>query len=182
MSETQGASDEPKPATGGAAGPAPAEAPITLHAQYTKDLSFEAPGAPRIFALLQQKPPEIAVAIDVRAINLQPDIYEVVLRIKAECKSGETVGFILELVYGGAFTLKVPAESLEPILLIECPRLLFPFARYIVADASRDGGFPPLLLAPVDFVAMYRDRKMAQAAQAGPATQAEPISPAKSAS
>lgn len=185
MSDSQGPSPEPAAATGGG----PAEAAITLHAQYTKDLSFEAPSTPRVFALLQQKPPEITVAIDVRAVGLQPDVYEVILRIKSECKSGDTVGFILELVYGGAFTLKVPAESLEPVLLIECPRLLFPFARYIVSDVTRDGGFPPLLIAPVDFVQMYRDRKLAQAAPGSapvnPGAAPAPVgsvSPAKSGS
>ncbi|MSO53539.1 MAG: protein-export chaperone SecB [Rhodospirillales bacterium] len=182
MSENQGPSAAAAPATGAAGGPAAAgDAPITLHVQYIKDLSFEAPGAPRVFQHFQQTPPEISVAIDVRAANLQPDVFEVVIRIHSECKSGETVGFILELVYGGTFTLKVPQDQLELVLLIECPRLLFPFARHIVADITRDGGFPPLLISPVDFVQMYRERKLA-AQQAAKAGDAAPASPAKSGS
>ena len=183
MSESQGPRATPSPATGAAGGAAPAEAPITLHLQYIKDLSFEAPGAPRVFHLLQQNPPEISVSIDVRAASLQPDVYEVVIRVHAECKAGDAVGFIVELVYGGTFTLKVPAEQLELVLLIECPRLLFPFARYIIADVTRDGGFPPLLISPVDFVQMYRERKLAAQAQATQAAaETMPVSPAKSGS
>ena len=90
---------------------------------------------------------------------MQNNVFEVVLVIKAECRTGDSVAFILELSYGGVFTLNVPQESLEAVLLVECPRLLFPFARNIVADATRDGGFPPVMIGPVDFMSMYQNRQ-----------------------
>ena len=131
---------------------------LVVNAQYTKDLSFEAPTAPGIFSMLQENPPELKINVNVNAQPMQDKVYEVELHIKAECKSGETVAFILELVYGGLFTINVPKENLRPVLLIECPRLMFPFARNILADCSRDGGFPPLMLGPVDFVRMYQEQ------------------------
>ena len=152
---------------------AQSEPPITINGQYIKDLSFEAPTAPGIFGLMQEHEPTINVNIDVNAQSMQDELFEVVLHVKADCKVGETVAFIIELIYGGLFTLKVPPEHLQPILLVECPRLLFPYVRYIVSDATRDGGFPPLLLGPVDFVAMYQKQlQQQQAAQA--AVAAEP--------
>lgn len=132
--------------------------PLSVGGQYIKDLSFEAPNTPMVFAQLQKQQPDIAVNVDVNARALQNNIYEVVLNIKAECKVGEMTAFIAELSYGGIFTINVPREHLEPLLLIECPRLIFPFARAILADATRDGGFPPLLLNMVDFVAMYQNQ------------------------
>ena len=144
----------------------PSEPPITINGQYIKDLSFEAPSAPGIFGLMQEQEPKINVNIDVNAQPFQEGIFEVVLHVKADCKVGETLAFIVELAYGGLFTLKVPPEHLQPILLVECPRLLFPYVRYIISDATRDGGFPPLLLGPVDFVAMYQHQMQQQAANA----------------
>lgn len=134
------------------------QATLVVNAQYIKDLSFEAPTAPGIFSMLQQQPPELKVNVNVNAQPMQEKVFEVELHIKAECKSGETVAFILELVYGGLFNINVPEENLRPVLLIECPRLMFPFARNILADCSRDGGFPPLMLGPVDFVRMYQEQ------------------------
>ena len=134
------------------------QAAFVVNAQYIKDLSFEAPSAPGIFSMLQQQQPEIKVNVNVNAQPMQDKVFEVELHIKAECKSGETVAFILELVYGGLFNINVPEENLKPILLIECPRLMFPFARNILADCSRDGGFPPLMLGPVDFIRMYQEQ------------------------
>lgn len=134
------------------------KAALVVNAQYTKDLSFEAPSAPGIFSMLQQNPPELKINVNVNAQPMQDKVFEVELHIKAECKSGETVAFIMELIYGGLFTINVPEENLRPVLLIECPRLMFPFARNILADCSRDGGFPPLMLGPVDFVRMYQDQ------------------------
>jgi preprotein translocase subunit SecB len=160
------AAPHPEPAPGPAAAQ-PAEPPITINGQYIKDLSFEAPTAPGIFGLMQEQEPKIDVNIDVNVQPMQEDVFEVVLHVKADCKVGETVAFIVELAYGGLFTLKVPPEHLQPVLLVECPRLLFPYVRYIISDATRDGGFPPLLLGPVDFVAMYQ--KQLQDQQAAPA-------------
>ena len=134
------------------------QAALVVNAQYIKDLSFEAPTAPGIFSMLQKQPPELKINVNVNAQPMQDKVFEVELHIKAECKSGETVAFILELVYGGLFTINVPEENLRPMLLIECPRLMFPFARNILADCSRDGGFPPLMLGPVDFVRMYQEQ------------------------
>jgi len=140
---------------------------LVINAQYIKDLSFEAPNAPQIFQLMSQHQPDISVNIDVRGQNREASLYEVDLHMKAECKCGETVAFILELIYSGVFTINVPEDQVQPVLLIECPRLLFPFARSILADATRDGGFPPLLLGPVDFVAMYQRQMEAASAGSG---------------
>ncbi len=137
---------------------APNEQPIMINAQYTKDLSFEAPGAPMIFGALGEEAPDINVTVNVGANPLQEKTFEVVLSIQAECKIKEQVGFILELEYAGVFTLNIPDEHIQPVLLIECPRLLFPFARNILADVSRDGGFPPLMLGPIDFAAMFQNQ------------------------
>ena len=166
-------SDE-KPSKSADNGPAPAETaadstapgadqqadvPLVVNGQYIKDLSFEAPTTPGIFALIQQNPPDVNINVDVKAQGMQNNVFEVVLVIKAECKTGDSVAFILELSYGGVFTINVPQESLEIMLLVECPRLLFPFARNIVADATRDGGFPPVMIGPVDFMAMFQNRQ-----------------------
>jgi preprotein translocase subunit SecB len=126
-----------------------------INAQYVKDLSFEVPGAPGVFAQLQQRPPEIAIKVDVQARNLEGNVYEVVLDTRADCKTGDAVAFILELSYAGVFTLNVAPDSLRPTLLIECPRMLFPFARQILASTTLNGGFLPLMLGPVDFAALY---------------------------
>lgn len=144
-----------KPATEDAATAAP---PIQINAQYIKDLSFEAPSTPGIFSKMQQEAPDVTINVDVNAHPLQGNLFEVQLHIRANCDVGKENAFISELVYGGLFTLNVPQEHLQPMLLIECPRLLFPFARNIVADTTRDGGFPPLMMAPVDFVAMYQNQ------------------------
>ncbi len=129
---------------------------LNVLAQYIKDLSFENPNAPRSLGPHQQQP-SINVQINVGAGNLSPTDFEVTLNI--ECKAEQTDGvlFSIELVYSGVFRIQnVPQDSLHPVVMIECPRLLFPFARQIIANAVRDGGFPPLLLDPVDFVALYR--------------------------
>ncbi|MBT3358022.1 MAG: protein-export chaperone SecB [Rhodospirillales bacterium] len=139
---------------------------LAVVAQYVKDLSFEVPGAPAVYAAQQDSQPDITVNIDVKADPVEGDMYEVVLTIHAQCDVKETAAFVCELSYGGLFTVTGPQETLQPILLIECPRLLFPFARNIVADATRDGGFPPLMLAPVDFVGMFQNQLAQQAAAA----------------
>ncbi len=160
------------PAAAAPTGPADAATgeapPLVIAAQYIKDLSFESPGAPGVFTQMAQNPPQINIKIDVKAKGVQDNTYEVSIEVNADAKTGEATAFILELVYGGLFTLNVPAEHLQPVLLIECPRLLFPFVRNIIADATRDGGFPPLLLAPVDFAGLYQNRLQQMAAQADP--------------
>jgi preprotein translocase subunit SecB len=166
-------SDQPQPgANGGAAPtptPTPATGPLVLNLQFTKDLSFEVPGAPEIFLTLRE-PPRMDIALDVQARRLREgqETYEISLQIRADAKTAQgQTAFIAELVYCGIFTLNgIPPEMLEPILLVECPRLLFPFARNILADVTRDGGFPPVLLAPIDFVQLWQSRRGAAAAGA----------------
>lgn len=161
------------------AGKGPASAPpegagapqpmLAVNSQYIKDLSFEAPSGPKALIELQKTQPTITVNLDVQATAFQdpPNAFEVAIHVKAECKIGETTGFIAELVYAGLFTINVPKEHLQPVLLIECPRLLFPFTRNILADVTRDGGFPPLLLGLVDFAGLYQARMAEQAKQQG---------------
>jgi preprotein translocase subunit SecB len=145
-------------AKGGAGGPVN----LGVIAQYVKDLSFENPGAPNTLRP-RQKPPQINISIGVQSTNLSASEFEVELKIDAKAVDGDTTLFVIELVYAGAFRLtNARQEDVQPITLIECPRLLFPFARQVLADASRNGGFPPLLLDPVDFVALYRQRIAAE--------------------
>lgn len=131
------------------------EAPqVGIIAQYVKDLSFENPHAPQIFQNEDQ--PRLDVSINVNASRISDDVYEVVLKITARAETNGQASFAVELVYGGLFGLRnVPEGALQPFLLVEAPRLIFPFARRIIADATRDGGFPPLLLEPIDFAALY---------------------------
>jgi preprotein translocase subunit SecB len=148
--------------------------PLVVNVQYIKDLSFEVPNAPEIYATLRSQP-QVAINLDVQARNLQEgqSVYEVVLAVKAEAREPVQNGgegrpvFIAELQYAGVFTLTgVPPESVEPLLLIECPRLLFPFARAVLSDVTREGGFPPVLLQPIDFVGLWQSRRQAAAAAA----------------
>ena len=143
-----------------------AQQPVTfqVNAQYIKDLSFEVPGAPQIFAALSSAAPEVNVQVNLDAQSLGSSMHEVTLRIAIEAKVQDKAAFILDLTYCGVFTVQMPDEHIQPMLMIECPRLLFPFAREIVATSVRDGGFPPLMLDPVDFVGLYRqnmERQMA---------------------
>jgi preprotein translocase subunit SecB len=138
---------------------------LNVLAQYTKDLSFENPNAPASLAPQQQQP-AINIQINVNANNVGQDDYEVALSVEGKAEGGGKVMFSFELVYAGVFRiLNVPKENLHPLVMIECPRLLFPFAREIIATAVRDGGFPPLMLDPVDFVGLYRQNMERQAAE-----------------
>lgn len=135
--------------------------PLTLNIQFTKDLSFEVPGAPGIFATLREQP-RVDLALDVQARPIQDgeNVFEVSLIIRADAKASDgTQCFIAELTYCGIFTLNVPQEHVEPVLLVECPRLLFPFARNILADVTSGGGFPPVMLNPIDFVQLWQNRR-----------------------
>ncbi|WP_160121727.1 protein-export chaperone SecB [Rhodovarius lipocyclicus] len=134
--------------------------PIVVNMQFTKDLSFEVPNAPTIFASLREAP-QVDLRLDVQARPIQEgeNVFEVALEIRADAKAGDQVCFIAELTYCGIFTITVDDQSLEPVLLVECPRLLFPFARNILADITRDGGFPPVFLQPIDFVALWQNRR-----------------------
>ncbi len=155
--------------------------PLTVNIQYVKDLSFEVPGAPEIYTTLRSQP-NVSINLDVQARRIQEghDVFEVVLQIKAEATEPQAPAtgqpangapangqvaearpvFIAELSYAGVFTLtNVPENTVEPVLLVECPRLLFPYARNILADVTRDGGFPPVLLQPIDFVSLWQSRR-----------------------
>ncbi len=151
-------------------GDAPAQPPLVVNIQYVKDLSFEVPGAPQIYTSLRAQP-QVAINLDVQARRIVEggNSYEVTLMIRAEAKdpgaqaNGQApapVVFIAELTYAGVFTLSgLPDNAVEPVLLVECPRILFPFARNILADVTRDGGFPPVLLQPIDFVQLWQARR-----------------------
>ena len=137
---------------------------ILLNAQYLKDLSFESPGVPQSL-MANQQASNVSLGIDVAVQQLDADRFEVVLNFRGEATTESGTVFLIELAYAGLFTLSgIPQDQLQPILFIEAPRLLFPFARAIVADVTRDGGFPPLLVNPVDFVDMFR-RRLAAAQQ-----------------
>ena len=132
-----------------------------LITQYIKDLSFENPNAPAIYQ--NQTPPQIDVQFNIGTAQIGDEVHEVVLKIEAKAQVGESVGFIVDLSYAGLFGLRnIPAEHVQPFLLGEAPRLLFPFARRVLADAVRDGGFPPLLLDPIDFGGLYMQQLEAQ--------------------
>jgi len=134
---------------------------LSIAAQYVKDQSFENPGAPAALSR-GAKPPAIAVGIDVQVRRGAEPNYEVELKISVHARQEEATVFLAELLYGGVFQLiNIPADTLQPVLLIECPRLLFPFARRIIADMTRDGGYAPLMLDNIDFSQLYRQR-MAQ--------------------
>ena len=154
--------------TNGNGAPAEAGAPPQLNvlAQYTKDLSFENPNAPTSLAP-QPQPPQINIQINVGVNNVGQNEYEVVLSVEGKADNAGKMIFSFELAYAGVFRIaNVPQENLHPLIMIECPRLLFPFAREIIATAVRDGGFPPLMLDPVDFVGLYQQNMQRQAAAA----------------
>ena len=133
---------------------------VQIIAQYVKDLSFEAPGLPAML-LGMTTPPAITVDIDVKVNKTDQDgVFTVELTIKANATAGEDKKtlFICELVYGGLVAMNVPKEHLEPMLLVEIPLLLFPYARAIISNITRDAGLPPLQVNPIDFAALYRQR------------------------
>ena len=135
---------------------------IQINAQYIKDLSFESPRAPMV--LQEEAQPAIEVSVDVKAHRLAEKSFEVVLSASADAKTDSGQVFLVELTYAGVFTLDgVNEQQVAPILLVECPRLLFPFARAIIADATRDGGFPPLMIQPVDFARLFTENQNASA-------------------
>jgi preprotein translocase subunit SecB len=145
--------------------------PLVVNIQYVKDLSFEVPGAPAVFTQLKANPTvNINLDVQARRITDGQNVFEVSLVIRAEAHeppaadgtpaANTTAVFVAELTYAGVFTLSnLPENAIEPVLLVECPRVLFPFARYILAEVTRDGGFPPVLLQPIDFVALWQSRR-----------------------
>ena len=147
-----------------------AQPSLNVLTQYVKDLSFENPNAPR--SLTQQPAqPKINIQINVNAKPLAETEFEVELKIEGRAELPSTFLFGFDLLYAGIFRIQnVPQENIHALIMIECPRLLFPFARAIIADAVRNGGFPPLMIDPVDFVSLYRQRMAEQEPQAVPPT------------
>jgi preprotein translocase subunit SecB len=159
--------------TNGGPEPQMAMPQIGVLTQYVKDFSFENPNAPRSLTPSPQQP-TIGIQINVEAAPVGQTDFEVTLRLEGKAESQGMLLYSFELVFAGMFRIvNVPADSLQPFVLIECPRLLFPFAREIVASAVGNGGFQPLLLNPIDFVDLYRQRLAA--AQASAASQ--PLNP-----
>ena len=145
---------------GSAAAPRPM---LTIGAQYIKDLSFENPLGPEGLAKLTQNP-KVEVEVNTSARLLAEDAYEVALFIRAEAQSGDSTAFIVELTYAGIVIVgEVAEEDVQPLVLIEGPRHLFPFARSVVANVTRDGGFPPMMIEPIDFAALYMENDTARA-------------------
>jgi preprotein translocase subunit SecB len=165
-----------------------------VNIQYVKDLSFEVPGAPQIFSQLHAQP-QVNINLDVQARRVQEgqNVFEVALVIRAEAHEAPATGdagpagngaagttpptvFVAELTYAGVFTLNgLPENAVEPVLLVECPRILFPFARNILSDVTRDGGFPPVLLQPIDFVALWQARRAQAQPEAAPSGTAATV-------
>jgi preprotein translocase subunit SecB len=137
---------------------------LSVLAQYTKDQSFENPNAPDSLRS-GLSAPEIQINIEIGRQMLEGDNIEVTLMLKAEAKRGDEIAFIAELEYAGLFAFAgVSAEEIQPLIMIECPRLLFPFSRQIMAEMTQNGGFPPIMLEPPDFAGMFRDEMMRRAA------------------
>lgn len=136
---------------------------LSVLAQYTKDQSFENPLAPN--SLRSGLPaPQISINIEIGRQMLDDDTVEVTLMLKAEARRENEVAFIAELEYAGLFAFQgVGIEEIQPLIMIECPRLLFPFARQIMASMTQNGGYPPILLEPPDFTAMFREEMMRRA-------------------
>jgi len=171
-----GAAPDAEPAT--QPGDSIEETSFSIRIQYLKDISFENPNAPAIYAKLNQQP-EISVSVDVNARPLEGRIYEIVLTANVDAKFDGTQGFLIELEYGALIQVsdEVSPEDLEPLLLVEAPRFLFPFARDLISSATRDGGFPPILLAPINFGKLYQHHKAQKGqdvAQPAAETSAQP--------
>ena len=161
MAKNPSEAEKNKQAAGGAAAGGTAQkqqASLSVLTQYIKDLSFESPGAPQSLRN-REKAPTIGINVNVNANPVSGPEYEVLLTLTARADLDNSVVFNVELIYGGVFRIEGFAqEHMLPLLFIECPRLLFPFARQIIADATRNGGFPPLMIDPIDFARMFQQR------------------------
>jgi preprotein translocase subunit SecB len=158
------AENQPGPGNGsGQPAGDPNQPPLMVKGQYIKDFSFENPSAPDVF-MQNDVQPQVDINVNVEAKRLPNGDYEVTLSIKVDAKAKEKPVFLCELAYAGVFALGpiIPQDQHQGVLLIECPRLLFPFARAIIADATREGGFPPLTLQPIDFFSLFQQQMQAQ--------------------
>ncbi|WP_321395759.1 protein-export chaperone SecB [Emcibacter sp.] len=163
---------ENKPVEQAAENTAPEGIQVGILGQYIKDLSFENPTPAQTLQKLANEKPSMDINVNLNARQLGEEVYEVDLKISSTAKAGEDTAFVVELVYSGLFGAKnVPPEALQPFLMIEAPRMLFPFARRIVADATRDGGFPPLMLEPIDFAGLYAQQVQQAKVQAAGAQE-----------
>ena len=143
-------------------GQAPAEPGIRVLTQFIRDLSFENPRAPDVLRGGAAQP-QIDMGVEMNARGRDDGLFEVDLKLSARANREDGTVFFVELLYGGLFAIEgVPPEEMEPVLLVECPRILFPFARNILADVTRDGGFPPVLVQPIDFLALWQSRRNQQ--------------------
>lgn len=132
---------------------------MQVRAQYVKDLSFENPHAPQSL-LAQNQRPVIDVGVDLKAQKLQDNVFEVVVQISARATMESNTMFLIELAYGGVFqTVNIPEEHMERVLMIDAPFIMFPYIRRVISDITRDGGFPPLMLDPIDFNHLYAQNK-----------------------
>ncbi|THD57863.1 protein-export chaperone SecB [Phenylobacterium sp.] len=140
---------------------------IRILAQFIRDLSFENPRAPESLRGGAAQP-QIELGVEMNARSREDGFFEVDIKLSASARRDDGPVFVVELLYGGVFQIAgVPAEDMEPVLLIECPRYLFPFARKIIADVTADGGYPPFMLDPIDFAGVYSARKAQESQQAG---------------
>jgi preprotein translocase subunit SecB len=160
-----------KPEDAGAVAPKgaaqPAGAQLNVLGQYIKDLSFESPGAPEV---LQSPPPnpQLQVTVNVTALGRSPEIFEVMLSLEVHAKSDTGLIYNVELLYGGLFRLRnIPQNMLQPLLFVDCATILFPYARRVLSDMTRDGGYPPLMLDPIDFARLYTQNLARGQPQAG---------------
>jgi preprotein translocase subunit SecB len=166
MSDTTEQNDAAAEATGN-------EIQITILGQYIKDLSFENPTPAQTIQKLSTEQPSMNINVNLNAQQVGEDIYEVDLKVTATAQSNEETAFVAELLYSGLFGIKnLPENQLQPFLMVEAPRQIFPFARRILSDVTRDGGFPPLMLEPIDFAGLYQQ----QLAQANAQNEATPDS------
>ena len=164
--------DAPSPGNGDAGVGPPSGIVIQTLAQYVKDLSFENPNGATI-AREEHEAPEVEMNISVTTENIAEDSYEVALNIHAEAVTDGRTLFMVELTYCGLFKLvNIPAERVETVLRVHCPTLLFPFARHIVADATRHGGYPPLLINSIDFASIYQQVAAASGDEPGDGEEA----------
>ncbi|WP_282604751.1 protein-export chaperone SecB [Pelagibius sp. Alg239-R121] len=138
--------------------------PLIINMQYTKDLSFENPNAPAVYGEIAKGAPDLTIDIDVQPSRLQDRTFEVVLNLQARAMTGDKTAFLVELDYAGIISIGehiTAAEDIQFLVMVDAPRHLFPFARQILAEATRNGGFPPLVINPVDFVSLYKQRMAA---------------------
>jgi preprotein translocase subunit SecB len=136
--------------------------PLTIDRQYIKDLSFENPNAPQIYDAIADQRPQLSISLDVTPFAIADRRYEIVLSIRARAtRPDDSIAFLIDLHYAGLAAVghEVPEAEVEPLLLIEAPRYLFPFARGILATVVRDGGYAPLVVNPIDFETFYKKNK-----------------------